>query len=132
MIGQQLGFDHGDRLDRLVLCDCRPDAGEAFLAMWDGRIDAVKAGGMASIVDSTLERWFTQGFRTGEPELMAEIAGIIAATRVEGYLGCVAAVQGRSEEHTSELQSLMRISYAVFCLKKQKCNTQFATSQILS
>src|SRR3546814_9730879 len=28
--------------------------------------------------------------------------------------------EGRSEEHTSELQSLMRISYAVFCLKKQK------------
>src|SRR3546814_8550248 len=28
----------------------------------------------------------------------------------------------RSEEHTSELQSLMRISYAVFCLKKQKSN----------
>src|SRR3546814_10268948 len=27
---------------------------------------------------------------------------------------------GRSEEHTSELQSLMRISYAVFCLKKKK------------
>src|SRR3546814_937449 len=36
---------------------------------------------------------------------------------------------GRSEEHTSELQSLMRISYAVFCLKKKKpshlINTQF-------
>src|SRR3546814_9293523 len=34
-------------------------------------------------------------------------------------------VEGRSEEHTSELQSLMRISYAVFCLKKktrQHCN----------
>src|SRR3546814_2938160 len=29
----------------------------------------------------------------------------------------------RSEEHTSELQSLMRISYAVFCLKKKKINT---------
>src|SRR3546814_4464108 len=29
---------------------------------------------------------------------------------------------GRSEEHTSELQSLMRISYAVFCLKKKKQN----------
>src|SRR3546814_7675084 len=29
---------------------------------------------------------------------------------------------GRSEEHTSELQSLMRISYAVFCLKKQTTN----------
>src|SRR3546814_9181524 len=30
----------------------------------------------------------------------------------------------RSEEHTSELQSLMRISYAVFCLKKKTQNTQ--------
>src|SRR3546814_5078846 len=30
----------------------------------------------------------------------------------------------RSEEHTSELQSLMRISYAVFCLKKKKKDTQ--------
>src|SRR3546814_7682215 len=34
------------------------------------------------------------------------------------YLGLIAL--GRSEEHTSELQSLMRISYAVFCLKKKK------------
>src|SRR3546814_9101912 len=35
----------------------------------------------------------------------------------------------RSEEHTSELQSLMRISYAVFCLKKKK-HTVKATSKI--
>src|SRR3546814_1797900 len=34
------------------------------------------------------------------------------------------AIAIRSEEHTSELQSLMRISYAVFCLKKKKTNTQ--------
>src|SRR3546814_2374884 len=36
----------------------------------------------------------------------------------------------RSEEHTSELQSLMRISYAVFCLKKKKNNTQTTTSTL--
>src|SRR3546814_6404290 len=36
----------------------------------------------------------------------------------------VTAIQTRSEEHTSEFQSLMRISYAVFCLKKNKNNTQ--------
>src|SRR3546814_12453715 len=48
------------------------------------------------------------------------------STRVVGnlltdnaFLG-IAAVGMRSEEHTSELQSLMRISYAVFCLKKKK------------
>src|SRR3546814_10511330 len=37
------------------------------------------------------------------------------------------AMRFRSEEHTSELQSLMRISYAVFCLKKKK-NIAFATT----
>src|SRR3546814_4167403 len=35
---------------------------------------------------------------------------------------CVTGPGERSEEHTSELQSLMRISYAVFCLKKKKKN----------
>src|SRR3546814_10793077 len=34
---------------------------------------------------------------------------------------------GRSEEHTSELQSLMRISYAVFCLKKKNLSTRSTT-----
>src|SRR3546814_7075865 len=34
--------------------------------------------------------------------------------------GAAAAINMRSEEHTSELQSLMRISYAVFCLEKKK------------
>src|SRR3546814_9130844 len=34
----------------------------------------------------------------------------------------------RSEEHTSELQSLMRISYAVFCLKKKKKQTTLTTN----
>src|SRR3546814_1382936 len=35
----------------------------------------------------------------------------------------------RSEEHTSELQSLMRISYAVFCLKKKNTNLTYITSE---
>src|SRR3546814_5243437 len=37
--------------------------------------------------------------------------------------------QRRSEEHTSELQSLMRISYAVFCLQKKKTNNQISQNQ---
>src|SRR3546814_7096945 len=42
--------------------------------------------------------------------------------RVDNVIGVdgVRHVSNRSEEHTSELQSLMRISYAVFCLKKKK------------
>src|SRR3546814_9260984 len=37
----------------------------------------------------------------------------------------------RSEEHTSELQSLMRISYAVFCLKKKKRYTQYIYTRLV-
>src|SRR3546814_6529504 len=40
--------------------------------------------------------------------------------------GRTAAGRHRSEEHTSELQSLMRISYAVFCLKKKKRNNDYS------
>src|SRR3546814_7450523 len=45
---------------------------------------------------------------------------LATAMAIGKKIGKVAVVAGRSEEHTSELQSLMRISYAVFCLKKKK------------
>src|SRR3546814_7562708 len=54
------------------------------------------------------------------PRRPAEEAGV----RVLGPRPGPAADGQRSEEHTSELQSLMRISYAVFCLKKKKTTKQ--------
>src|SRR3546814_1648039 len=50
---------------------------------------------------------FAPGQATLRPEARANLSRVVA----------------RSEEHTSELQSLMRISYAVFCLKKKKSTT---------
>src|SRR3546814_10819976 len=51
----------------------------------------------------------------------------------EGFGADVAPIAGqlRSEEHTSELQSLMRISYAVFCLKKKKERTTTYTVKLI-
>src|SRR3546814_9454363 len=58
--------------------------------------------------------------------VLVQAAPAIAETRflleAAGHAPFVKAV--RSEEHTSELQSLMRISYAVFCLKKKKKHKQ--------
>src|SRR3546814_5930222 len=56
-----------------------------------------------------LDRKADVGARHGEPPHDVEAGGIFAFR----------AAQERSEEHTSELQSLMRLSYAVFCLKKK-------------
>src|SRR3546814_7348043 len=65
--------------------------------------------------------------RTGCPELIQERLRAAANAPVDETLyenqiptGQRHQHQNRSEEHTSELQSLMRISYAVFCLKKKK------------
>src|SRR3546814_8550525 len=52
--------------------------------------------------------------------LAQSVFGAISAFDKLDVLEDIAAECGRSEEHTSELQSLMRISYAVFCLKKEK------------
>src|SRR3546814_1618128 len=52
-----------------------------------------------------------------ENQLHAAVVELVALDRAEIKYSTV---QNRSEEHTSELQSLMRISYAVFCLKKKK------------
>src|SRR3546814_7118181 len=57
-------------------------------------------------------------------EAMAWYAGPTLIEHLEGVEVDADADRARSEEHTSELQSLMRISYAVFCLKKKKQKKQ--------
>src|SRR3546814_948306 len=59
------------------------------------------------------------GVLSQQSEKIAPNGNLLISDRWKTGIGEI----GRSEEHTSELQSLMRISYAVFCLKKKK-NTQ--------
>src|SRR3546814_12573153 len=65
---------------------------------------------------------YTTLFRSGEFPALEE--HVVEAPVLGGQRRGIAHFAGpghkRSEEHTSELQSLMRISYAVFCLKKKK------------
>src|SRR3546814_1348501 len=58
---------------------------------------------------------------SGEYSKRQSVPGFSSASR-RARRACLTA--SRSEEHTSELQSLMRISYAVFCLKKKKNNNK--------
>src|SRR3546814_7509798 len=69
----------------------------------------------------TTEQSYDTSLRGGWPNF---ISGWLPSPETGAFNKNAAALldagQARSEEHTSELQSLMRISYAVFCLKKQK------------
>src|SRR3546814_7394250 len=82
-------------------------------------VDYVSALGDDPFSDEMLAAWRAEGIGT---DLVARLPGRLPGLHVvrndaDGERSF------RSEEHTSELQSLMRISYAVFCLQK-KTNTQ--------
>src|SRR3546814_10816600 len=88
-----------------------------FRSVAVGRKHMLQAG-RGPICDGRPPEWRTAGQDRAEGQRRA---GPGAAVRHSG----------RSEEHTSELQSLMRISYAVFCLKKkiEKHNEQHSTTK---
>src|SRR3546814_2008769 len=67
---------------------------------------------------------FTLDFAKAKADGRGGCAVIVQQGRGGPILGAAMYDLDRSEEHTSERQSLMRISYAVFCLKKKKLTTQ--------
>src|SRR3546814_3476990 len=67
-----------------------------------------------------LDDWSERGGDLSAAALSGQLSGAMAAALPEANAFVIAPPAVRSEEHTSELQSLMRISYAVFCLKKKK------------
>src|SRR3546814_10598685 len=85
--------------------------------------------GSATLSSPLLERSAKEGSGDGRHRRMArrDLRRASDQRPPPRLLLAAAAIGGeadRSEEHTSELQSLMRISYAVFCLKKKKQSTQ--------
>src|SRR3546814_6981302 len=64
--------------------------------------------------------WNTIEVERALPEEARTVSSLSATDSREGLAAVIEKRKPRSEEHTSELQSLMRISYAVFCLKKKK------------
>src|SRR3546814_7203176 len=72
---------------------------------------------------SSSDRRFTVSAQSAIRRLPTAVEPVNDNLRTIGFLQSSAPTAGRSEEHTSELQSLMRTSYAVFCLQKKKKNT---------
>ena len=91
LIGQGLAAKRPDLIRALVLMDTAAKIGTA--EMWNNRIAAIRAGGIGALAEPILERWFTPGFRAGEPNF-ALWRNMLLRTPVEGYLGCCAAIAG--------------------------------------
>lgn len=98
MVGQRIATLHPELIGKLVLCDT--SARMAPPSLWDDRIAMVAEKGMAVVVDATLQRWFTPGFRERAPEAVATVSGMIEATPVAGYQGCCAAIRDMDQTGT--------------------------------
>lgn len=91
MIGMWLGANATGRLHKLMLCNTSAKIGSPDA--WKPRMDAVEQGGMAAVVDATLERWFTPPFRASSPDQIGRIRNMLLRSPVQGFLGACAALR---------------------------------------
>ena len=92
MIGQVFALEYPQMIKSLVLCDTTSRYPAAAAPIWQDRIRTVDAKGMAPMVDSTLQRWFTPAFRASQKDLMARVGAMIQSTPPQGYVGCCHAI----------------------------------------
>src|SRR3546814_2167887 len=100
-------LDHGDRACDVLLRADRPV-----------HLPVLEPAGLKPWTRRFLQRWLITGFFAVALVILLGNRWVINSTDAYIYKDW-ALMPDRSEEHTSELQSLMRISYAVFCLKKK-------------
>src|SRR3546814_9030609 len=112
-----IGVEARDGVTRLTLC--RPEKGNSLsadmVAAMASAVERCYADGTTLLILDAQGRNFCTGFDLGDLNQQSDDSLMARFIRIELLLQAL-----RSEEHTSELQSLMRISYAVFCLKKKK------------
>jgi 3-oxoadipate enol-lactonase len=91
MVGQMMGSQHGDRLNSLTLSSTA-----AYMApreIWNERIETVRKGGMAVVVDATIDRWFTKAGQTRLTSSIEKVRSVILNTLVKGFCACCAAIR---------------------------------------
>ena len=127
MIGQKLAAKAPERVRSLILCDTANRIGPPEI--WDQRIAAIKANGLASITDAVLARWFTPQFLAEQRDEAQGCANMLTRTPVDGYIGCCLAI--RNEENLPEEDAQIRCPTLVI-VGDQDASTPPAAAQALT
>ena len=98
MVGQMAGTNHGDRFDKLVLCSTAAYMGGEDV--WAARIEAATNGGMAAVVDATIDRWFTKPGQARMPGDVARVREMILATPPQGFVACARAIAAMDQRES--------------------------------
>jgi 3-oxoadipate enol-lactonase len=90
--GMGLAQRHGDRLDRVVICDAPCASTPATAAQWEERIAIAQKEGMEPLVEVTVGRWFPPEVVKANPPYLDRVREMIRTTPVNGFIGCAAAL----------------------------------------
>lgn len=95
MTGLALALKAPSRVRRLVCCDARADAPDAYRTIWDGNIAKLHESGIEALCEPTIERWFTAPFRNDpdNQELLDSVRDMICDTPADGYEGAARCLQ---------------------------------------
>jgi len=93
-VGLGLALTRPERISGLACCCARADAPEQYKALWRSRTQKVSAGGMASIAEETMSRWFADGGTSSQSPQQALAMSMLLSTSRQGYIGCAKALSG--------------------------------------
>lgn len=97
-IAQAFAIEHPDRVESLVPCCCRARMTPDFATLWHKLRGTVQEQGLETIVEPTVQRWFSDEFKAAHPEVLEKIRRMIRGTTLEGYMGVTAAFLGLDVE----------------------------------
>jgi len=83
---------HPGRVDGVVVCDSPAMSTPATARQWEERIASAQKGGMESLVESTMARWFPPETHAANPPHLEKVRQMIRTTPVNGFIGCAAAL----------------------------------------
>jgi 3-oxoadipate enol-lactonase len=109
LIAQGLYASRPELVSGLILSDTAHKIGSA--ALWNERMAAIEKGGIASIAEAILERWFSRDLRENDPAALAGWRAMLTRTPEAGYLGTCAAI--RDADFTEEAG---RIAVPTLCI----------------
>jgi 3-oxoadipate enol-lactonase len=92
MVGMGLALDHSARMSSVTVCDARGVAPPEYRDAWAERSQKVRVGGIETMVEPSVTRWFTPAFQHNNQAALDKVRHMVRRTSVDGFCGSAAAL----------------------------------------